>query len=103
MSKSLVKNASDPKQVKKAKQKEKFNRDDELKDLKEILATNAGKRFIYRYLSKCGVFKSSFTGNSETFFREGERNIGLQLLADVQEADVNSLIDIMKLKGEENE
>lgn len=102
--KSFVKNASDPKQVKRAKQKEKFQEEDELKDLNEILALESGKRFIWRYLEKCGVFSSSFTGNSETFFREGERNIGLQLLAEVTKANAQSLIDMMnnnnKTQGE---
>lgn len=103
MTKPLVRNAADPDQVKKAKDKEKFNREDEILDLKEVLATHSGRRFIWRYLEKCGVFTSSFTGNSETFFKEGSRNIGLQLLADVQEANIESLIEMMKLKGKLNE
>jgi len=101
--KPLVQNSADPDQVKKAKDKEKYNREDELHDLKQVLSTNEGKRFIWRYLEKCGVFTSSFTGNSETFFKEGGRNIGLQLLADVQEANIESLIEMMKLKGKMNE
>ena len=100
---SRVKNAADRNQVKKAADKEKFSKEDEVKDLQEILALPAGKRFIWRYLEKCGVFQSSFTGNSETFFREGERNIGLQLLDEVSRADLKSLIEIMKLKGDIDE
>lgn len=37
-----------------------------------------------------GIFRSSFTGNSETFFREGERNVGLKLLTEVTR-DANDL------------
>lgn len=97
-----MKNVADKNQVDRAKQKEKFNREDELKDLQFILNSIEGKRFVWRYLEKCGVFQSSFTGNSETYFREGERNIGLQLLADITEANVESLIEMMKFKGEIN-
>jgi hypothetical protein len=35
-------------------------------------------------LDFCGVYKSSFTGNSETYFREGQRNVGLRMLSMVQ-------------------
>ena len=38
---------------------------------------------MWRWLSRTGVFKSSFTGNSETFFREGMRNIGIMLMDEI--------------------
>lgn len=49
-----------------------------------------GRRFIWRLLGITGIFRSSFTGNSETFFREGERNVGLKLLTEVTR-DANDL------------
>jgi len=39
-----------------------------------------GRRIVHFILSMCGVWRTSFTGNSETFFREGARNVGLALL-----------------------
>lgn len=42
-----------------------------------------GRRFVWWLLGIAGIFRSSFTGNSETFFREGERNVGLRLLTEV--------------------
>lgn len=57
----------------------------EAADFKWIMSNKRGRRFIWRLLEKAGVFRSSFTGNSETFFREGARNIGLQVLAMVHE------------------
>ena len=50
------------------------------RDLAAVLSTEAGGRFIFALLSECHVFSSSFTGNSETFFKEGERNVGLALM-----------------------
>lgn len=57
----------------------------EASDFKWICSNKRGRRFIWRLLEKAGVFRSSFTGNSETFFREGARNIGLQVLAMIHE------------------
>lgn len=55
----------------------------EAEDFKWLMADPRGRRVVWRYLGLAGVFRSSFTGNSETFFREGERNIGLKLMADI--------------------
>lgn len=62
---------------------EKRKRDREQSDLKKILATPEGRRFVWGLLEQAGVFRSSFTGNSQTFFLEGRRDLGLQLLAKV--------------------
>jgi hypothetical protein len=86
--KALVGNASDAEQVKRAEKKEAFSRDRELEDIKQVLSTPAGRRFAYRYLEKSGVFRTSFSENTNVMlFREGERNFGLQLLAEINEAD----------------
>lgn len=76
-------------QVKAKTSKRKSKRDQELDDLRVILSTHGGRAFIWRLLGKCGVYKISFTGNSTTFFNEGKRQIGLQLLDEVFEADPN--------------
>ena len=51
-----------------------------IRDLEAVLSTEAGGRFIFSLLNEWHVFSSSFTGNSETFFKEGERNVGLALM-----------------------
>ena len=62
-----MRNAADENQVKKASEKDRFSREQELLDVKNILSTPHGRRFIWRYLGLAGVFRLSFTGNSETF------------------------------------
>jgi hypothetical protein len=94
-------NAADPTQVKEQAQKEKRGREKELDDVKFILSHRQGRRFYFRYLEECGVFKTSFTGNSQTFFLEGQRNIGLKLLSDLNEAEPEAYIVMIKEnKGE---
>ena len=54
----------------------------EADDFKWLMSDKRGRRYMWRQLEKTGVFRSSFTSTSnETFFREGERNVGLRLLA----------------------
>ena len=63
-------------------------KDRETDDLKVVLKKPEGRRFVYKMLNECGVFKASFTLNSmQTAFNEGKRDIGLALLADLDKAE----------------
>lgn len=57
----------------------------EIDDFKFVMSDKRGRRFMWRLLDRAGVFRSSFTGNSETFFREGMRNIGLMYVGELNE------------------
>lgn len=54
-----------------------------LQGLAQIMQSREGRAWMYEHLATCGAFRSSFTGNSETFFREGERNVSLRVTADL--------------------
>lgn len=49
----------------------------EAEDFKWLMSDKRGRRIVWGLLEKTGIYQTSFTGNSETFFREGARNIGL--------------------------
>lgn len=55
----------------------------DIEDFKSLMKLKEGRRFIWRVLSETGVYRSSFTGNSETFFKEGKRSIGLILIGEL--------------------
>lgn len=57
----------------------------EADDIKWLMSDKRGRRFVWRLLEKTGIYRTSFTGNSETFFKEGARNVGLQILALIHE------------------
>lgn len=90
MSRARVKNAADEGQVKDAKEREKLGLEKDQNDLRWVMSMPQGRRFLWRILEGCGIYKSSFTGSSETFFLEGQRNVGLKLLAEIMEADSES-------------
>lgn len=58
-------------------------REHELADVLWLMQHAKGRRFMWRLLSRAMVFQTTFTGNSTTFFNEGRRALGLELLADV--------------------
>lgn len=90
-----VKNAADQKQVKNASLSAKRIRENELSDVLWILSDIRGRRFLWRLLGMCGVFKLSFTGNSQTFFNEGQRDIGLKVTADIMETRPEAYVEMM--------
>ena len=96
-------NAADPNSVKKQGQEEKRKRDLELADVKWLLSDARGRRFIWRYLNKGKVFEHCMTGNNTTFYNLGMRNIGLMILADVNEAHPEMYLKMMsEAKGDKN-
>jgi hypothetical protein len=48
-------------------------------DVKWLMSSKQGRRIARRWLGETGIYRTSFTGNSETFFREGKRAFGLFL------------------------
>lgn len=94
--KPLVKNAADENQVREAEKKEKLEQDLAVSDLKFLLATAQFRRFVWRYLGFCRVFHQVFTGNSETFFNDGKRVVGLKLLDEVTTVSPDAYMQMLK-------
>ena len=55
-----VKNAADPKQVEKAKSNENRVENRSREDLKTVLSTVNGRRFLWKYMELCGIYKTTF-------------------------------------------
>ena len=71
-------------------------RKQEIEDLKWLMAHKQGRRYVWRLMEKAGVYRTSFTGNSETFFREGMRNLGLFVLSEVMEVTPDQFALMLK-------
>jgi len=74
-----MKNAADAAQVKEAGRAEKRTGERKLKDFRAVMETAPGRRLIADLLDFCGFQRSSFTGNSTTFYNEGMRAVALEL------------------------
>lgn len=64
-------------------EQKKAERKQEIEDVKELMSTRAGRRFAYRLLATCKIFQSSYTGNADTYFKEGRRAVGLEFFDDI--------------------
>ena len=86
----------DPDHRKQKQDENKSRRDQELEDLRQILAIPAGRGYILRLLERCGCFNLSYSNNArETAFKEGRRSVGLSIYRDVAEADHSGVRNII--------
>lgn len=72
-----------------------------LNDLRSVLRTDPGRRVLYRILKYCHLFSLSY-GTGAVDFLEGQRSVGLKLLADIEAIDDNGHLltgVLMNLKG----
>lgn len=81
----ITENAAHPDKVREAERKVKSLREQELNDFAFIMNSPQGRRFVARLLDTTGFQRSSFTGNSTTFWNEGRRAVGLEIWADANE------------------
>lgn len=67
-----------------------------------LLSTYEGRHLLWRILEKCGIYRTSFTGDAQlTAFREGERNIGLWVLTEIVFTNGPDTFSIMSREAEE--
>lgn len=92
----LVRNAADPKQVKNAGRAEKKARELELDDLRALLATPQGRRFLWRVLGYCKFASDIWDGSSRIHFNAGVQNVGHWILAEITAADEEAFFTMMR-------
>lgn len=96
MDQAVVKNAADKSQVLKAKDKEKFQRDTEIQDLKKVLSTREGRRFLWRLMAHCKVFESILETSARIYYNSGRQDVGHFLMAEIAVADDEKLFEMMR-------
>lgn len=109
MDKAVVRNAADHKQVKKAKRTQKEARKQEIADLRYIMETPQGQRFLMRMLSKCRVNQSVWHPSAAIHKNAGIQEVGQNLYKDMLTADVDLAVSLVakeikeQLQGERDE
>jgi len=80
----------------------KARRNEEMQALGRLLGDPAGRRWVWGLLSECHVWHTSMSGNAMRLaFLEGERSQGLRLLGDIQEANPDMFLQMLKeMSGE---
>lgn len=93
-------NAGDENAVADKEKDNKSKREQELEDIKTLMNMPVGIRFFKRFMEEGRVFHTSFTGNSQTFFLEGHRNLALKFLNDIREAAPQKIVELMIVEEE---
>lgn len=97
MARALVGNASSPRQVKAAGESTKRERDRWKSQLLVVSETPEGRAVLYRFLDRCNVWETSFSDESNRMaFNEGQRNVGLWLLAELGGVNPDALSQMTK-------
>ena len=87
----------DAPQVKKRRTKAKIKRDNELEEIKQLLAIPFGRRFLWRLLGECGVWHTmSQHTELRMAIQSGRRDIGLWLIKEIDEADKNGYMKLIQ-------
>lgn len=94
--KALVGNAADAQQVKEAGRKDRERRKRELEDLKSVLTSLEGRRFIWRLLGHCKVFESIWHPSAQIHHSAGKQDVGHFIMAEVVEADQEAFLRMMQ-------
>ena len=68
-----------------------------------LLDSENGKLVLYELINATGVFASSFTGNSATYYLEGKRAVGLYLYQLLMTADPHALQKLVDFAREEQQ
>lgn len=72
----------------KTKAEEKREHQEALNDIIQVMKLPAGRRWIWRILETSRVFGSVYSADANTtYFREGQRNLGLLLMGQLIEAN----------------
>lgn len=59
--------------------------------------------YLNSLLEFCGVFRMSYAGNSnQTCFNEGQRNVGLQIFADITRVDEAKILTLFQENKEDS-
>lgn len=80
-----------------AERRERSARLNQAEDFKWLMSDARGRRFVWRLLELSGMYRTSMTGNSTTFFNEGMRNFGIMLTSLAHE---NGLEEYMLMVAE---
>lgn len=76
---------------------EQIAREKELRDIREVLGTPQGRRFLKRLFEVTEYFKAGNREDSKLIYREGKRSVGAKFFSDIVEACPDRVSEILKL------
>lgn len=93
----MTPNASDRKSVRELEKRARIAERERAEVITAIMSTRAGRSWMWDRLSSCHVFVTTFNGDAlQSAFQEGQRSMGLALLADIMAHCPDQYIQAMR-------
>lgn len=81
-------NAASEKKVKKQASRDERLRTQELGDVKAMMSSVSGRRFLWRLMSRCRVFGSVLhPSGSQVYYNSGQQDVGHFVMGEILESD----------------
>jgi hypothetical protein len=97
-----VRNISDADQVKKNNKQIEIKVMEEDRDLAWMLSHPQGRRLIWKWIAECNIYNAGFEqSGSALYYKEGARNFGVKLLANVTRVNPEAYLQMIKENNEE--
>ena len=64
-------------------------------DLQKIVETEEGRRFLWRMIGDCDCFSPITITNASMYLIQGQKNVGLRLMADIERVSTNAFMTMM--------
>lgn len=95
--------AADPAAEANAKRDASRQDRDDADVLRLLMHTKQGRAWLYRFLSKCNIYGETFSGEQThtSAFKQGQENIGKQLMLETQGASVDLYMKMIKEQQDE--
>lgn len=79
-----------PEHVQERNREVKIKRREEFEDLKVVLSTGPGRRWLWNHISALGPFRTPFGLDPHmSYFNGGRQNVALELIAEITQASPN--------------
>ncbi len=92
-----VRNAADSKQVRNAARKERDRRALELRDLREVLAIESGRRVLWRIITHCAPMENPTHQRGDmTHQNIGRQDVGRFIWSEITDADEEKILLMMR-------
>lgn len=92
---SKQQNAGNSREIRDAKRIRRYRVEQEIADLRAVLATAAGRRFIFARIQKCNVMGQIWDPSRRFDFNEGRRDVGIELMRDLAAIDPHAYIQML--------
>lgn len=90
-------NAADLRQIRAAKKRAQQREAERRLVVLSLMGGPAGRTYVYERLQRCHIFETSFSDSAQRMaFAEGERNVGLQDLIDVQQFCPDQYVQMLR-------